>query len=47
MKLAKKSEQLKVVDGTMIYISSFIKIGSGIQKLIREVYRHTDRMEFA
>jgi high-affinity Fe2+/Pb2+ permease len=31
----------------MIYIPSFIKTGSGIQKLIRVVviHRHTDRME--
>jgi hypothetical protein len=26
----------------MIYIPSFIKIGSGIQKLIGEIHRHTD-----
>jgi hypothetical protein len=29
---------------TMIYIPSFIKIGSGIQKLIGGIYRHTYRM---
>jgi hypothetical protein len=32
--------------GDMIYIPSFIKIGSDIQKLIGgggEIYRHTDR----
>jgi hypothetical protein len=28
--------------GTMIYILSFIKIGSGIRKLIRGIHRHTD-----
>jgi hypothetical protein len=35
--------------GAMIYIPSFIKTGSGIQKLIRGVHRHryTDRMEIA
>jgi hypothetical protein len=27
--------------GAMIYIPSFIKIGSGIQKLIWEIQRHT------
>jgi hypothetical protein len=27
--------------GAMIYISSFIKIGSGIQKLIDGIHRHT------
>jgi hypothetical protein len=26
----------------MIHILSFIKIGSGVQKLIRGIYRHTD-----
>jgi hypothetical protein len=26
----------------MIYIPSFIKIASGIQKLIRGIHRHTD-----
>jgi hypothetical protein len=32
--------------GAMIYIPSFIKIGSGIQKLIGGggIYRHTDSM---
>jgi hypothetical protein len=32
--------------GAMIYIPSFIKIGSGIQKLIRG-YTDTDSMEIA
>jgi hypothetical protein len=27
--------------GAVIYIPSFIKIGSGIQKLIGEIHRHT------
>jgi hypothetical protein len=26
----------------MIYIPSFIKIGSGVQKLITQTYTHTD-----
>jgi hypothetical protein len=30
-----------------IYISSLIKIGSSIQKLIGEIHRHTDSMEIA
>jgi hypothetical protein len=30
--------------GAMIYIPSFINIGSGIQKLIRGIQRHTDSM---
>jgi hypothetical protein len=29
------------------YIPDFIKIGSGIHKLIRMTQRHKDRMEFA
>jgi hypothetical protein len=33
--------------GAMIYLPSFIKIGSGIQKLIEEIHRHTDSMEIA
>jgi hypothetical protein len=31
----------------MIYASSFIKISSVIQKLIRGTHRHTDSMEIA
>jgi hypothetical protein len=31
--------------GDMIYIPSFIKIGSGIQKLIGGIHRHTDSIE--
>jgi hypothetical protein len=30
--------------GAMIYIPGFIKIGSGIQKLIRGMHRHPDSM---
>jgi hypothetical protein len=33
--------------GAMIYIPNFIKVGSGIQKLIGGIYRHTDSMEIA
>jgi hypothetical protein len=33
--------------GAMIYIPSFIKIGSGIQKLKGGIHRHTDRMEIS
>jgi hypothetical protein len=35
---------------TMVYIPGFIKIGSGIQKLIAgdtQTQRHTDRIEIA
>jgi hypothetical protein len=28
--------------GAMIYIPSFVKIGSGIQKLMGGIHRHTD-----
>jgi hypothetical protein len=33
--------------GAVIYIPSFIEIGSGIQKLIGGIRRHTDRKEIA
>jgi hypothetical protein len=33
--------------GAMTYISSFIKTGSGIQKFIGGIYRHTDSIEIA
>jgi hypothetical protein len=33
--------------GATIYIPSFIKIGSAIQKLIRGIHRRTDSMEIA
>jgi hypothetical protein len=33
--------------GAMIYIPSFIKIGSAIENLIRGVRRQTDSMEIA
>jgi hypothetical protein len=36
---------IEVGSGAIIYIPSFIKIGSGIQKLIRGIHRHTNRME--
>jgi hypothetical protein len=29
----------------MIYIPSFIKICSGVQKLLRGIHRHADRIE--
>jgi hypothetical protein len=31
----------------MVYIPSFKKNGSGIQKLIGEIYKHTDSIEIA
>jgi hypothetical protein len=33
--------------GAVIYIPGFIKIGSGIQKLMGGIHRHTDSMEIA
>jgi hypothetical protein len=36
---------VEVGSGVMIYIPSFIKIGSGIQKLVGGIHRHTDSME--
>jgi hypothetical protein len=33
--------------GAMIYIPSFITNGSGIQKLIGGVHRHTDSIQIA
>jgi hypothetical protein len=38
---------VEVGSGAMIYISSFIKIGSDIQKLIRGIPRRTDKMQLA
>jgi Uri superfamily endonuclease len=31
--------------GAVIYVPSFIKIGSGIQKLIGRIHRHTHRQQ--
>jgi hypothetical protein len=33
---------IEMSSGAMMYIPSFIKIGSDIQRLIRGIYRHTD-----
>jgi hypothetical protein len=33
--------------GVVIYILSFVKIGSGIHKLIAGIHRHTDSMVIA
>jgi hypothetical protein len=38
---------LEVSSGATIYIPSFIKIDSGIQKLIEGIHRHTDSMVIA
>jgi hypothetical protein len=35
---------IEMGSGTMLYISSFIKIGSGIQDLIGGIHSHTDSM---
>jgi hypothetical protein len=36
---------VEICSVTMIYIPSFIKIGSGIQKLMGMIHRYTDSME--
>jgi hypothetical protein len=33
--------------GALVYIPSFIKTGSGIQKVIGGIHRRTDNMEIA
>jgi hypothetical protein len=38
---------VEIGSGAVIYIPSFIKIGSCIQKLIRGIHRHTDSIEIA
>jgi hypothetical protein len=38
---------VKMGSGAMMYIPSFVKIGSGIQKLMLGIHRHTDRKEIA
>jgi hypothetical protein len=38
---------VEVGSGAMVNIPSFMKIDSGMQKLIRGIYRHTDRLEIA
>jgi hypothetical protein len=38
---------VEMSSGAMIYIPSFIKIGSGIQKLLEGGYTDTESMEIA
>jgi hypothetical protein len=39
---------IEMSSGTMIYMPSFIKIGSGIEKLMgRRIHGHTDSMVIA
>jgi hypothetical protein len=38
---------VEMESGAMIYIPSFIKTGSGIQKLIVEKHRHINRIVIA
>jgi hypothetical protein len=38
---------IDIDSGAMIYIPSFIKTCSGIQKLMGGIHRHTDRMQIA
>jgi hypothetical protein len=35
---------VEMASGAVIYIPSFVKIGSGIQKLIGKIQRHTESM---
>jgi hypothetical protein len=37
-------QAVEMGSGAMIYIQGFINTGSGIQKLIEEIHRHTDSM---
>lgn len=36
---------VEIVSGTMIYVLNYINIGSGIQKLMRGIHRHTDNIK--
>jgi hypothetical protein len=38
---------VKMGSSAMVYISSFIKTGSGIQKIIKGIRRQTESMEIA
>jgi hypothetical protein len=38
---------VEIDSGAMIYIPSFMKIGSGIQKLTGGEFRHTDSIQTA
>jgi hypothetical protein len=38
---------VQIGSGAMMYIPSFVKIGSGIQKSMLGIHRHTDRKELA
>jgi hypothetical protein len=38
---------IEMGSGAMIHIPSFIKVGSGIQKLVGGIHRHTDSMVIA
>lgn len=37
----------EIGSGVMIHKTSFIKVGSGIRKLICEIHRHTERKEMS
>jgi hypothetical protein len=38
---------VQIASDVMIFVQNFIRIGSGIQKLIEGIHRYTDRKEFA
>jgi hypothetical protein len=40
-------DAVEMGSGAMVYIPSFIKIGSGIRKLIGGILRHTDSIQIA
>jgi hypothetical protein len=40
-------DAVEMGSGAMICIPSFVKIGSGIQKLMRGIHRHADSMGIA
>jgi hypothetical protein len=36
---------VEIGSGGMMYLPSFVKIGSGVKKLMEGIHRHTDSME--
>jgi hypothetical protein len=42
-----KEQAIALGPVVMIYVTSFIKIGSGFRKLIGEIHRHTDSIVIA
>jgi hypothetical protein len=46
-KRATRMVTIEMSSGAMIYIPSFIRISSGIQKMIGGIHKHTDRIGIA